>query len=417
MTYVEFFSRNISENLCASLVDPPERVVLIGDKRKLLEEHAARYCALFETRGYTVEFICRSVNRNRLDSVVEALTAIVSTYSPCAFDLTGGDELYLVGLGIVFERFADRNLQLHRFNIRTGNLLDCDRDGEVIGEKRKPTMSVEEYIRVGGGRIVYAEEKPWATVRWTMTEDFQRDIHTIWKICRADVRRYNVQIGVFAAAERHRIPSEHPLTTEASVSDVLSELEEARYLYRVDTEIIGQLREAGLIGGVRIDDNRFAVTYKNEQVKRILTKAGLALEMKLYVLARAMTDDLGEPFFQDVRNGVFIDWDGEVHEGEGAFDTENEVDLVLMRGVVPCFLSCKNGTVTNDELYKLSAVTEKFGGVYAKKMLAASAIRTDTQTGYHLAQRCADMGIWFLNDLASLSDEEIIAAMREFFLR
>lgn len=411
MTYIEFFSKTVAENLCAPLIDPPERVILIGDKRKELELHAERYRRLFAARGQTVCFETRSVNRNRLDSVMEALTDIVMTYGDCAFDLTGGDELYLVGLGIVCERFRDRHLQLHRFNIRTGSLLDCDRDGHTIGEDRRPTMTVEEYVLAGGGRIVYEDEKPMATIRWDMSYGFERDLKTLWEICRPNVRLYNTQISVLEAAERCRTEGSDALTTVARVEALEEELAKREAHYLVDRDLLDRLRDAGLLTAYYVDGGVFRVSYKDEQVKRVLTKAGLVLELKLYLVARAMTDKDGTPFFSDVRHGVFLDWDGE----ESAYESENEVDLVLMRGVVPLFVSCKNGFLSSDECYKLSTVTEKFGGKYAKKMLAASALHLETPFGRHIAQRCQDMGVWLLSDLPSMTDEEIAAAIRGFF--
>ena len=43
-------------------------------------------------------------------------------------------------------------------------------------------------------------------------------------------------------------------------------------------------------------------------------------------------------------------------------ETKNEIDVMLMRGVVPVFVSCKNGAVKMDELYKLDTVAQRFGG-------------------------------------------------------
>ena len=46
--------------------------------------------------------------------------------------------------------------------------------------------------------------------------------------------------------------------------------------------------------------------------------------------------------------------------------SENEVDVVMQRCLRPVFVSCKNGLVTTDELYKLNTVAKKFGGKYSR---------------------------------------------------
>ena len=45
---------------------------------------------------------------------------------------------------------------------------------------------------------------------------------------------------------------------------------------------------------------------------------------------------------------------------------------MLMRGVIPVFVSCKNGAVDSNELYKLNTVADRFGSIYAKKIIAAT---------------------------------------------
>lgn len=48
MTYIEFFDINAVENICSCLVSAPERVILIGDNKKILQLHAQRYHSLFQ---------------------------------------------------------------------------------------------------------------------------------------------------------------------------------------------------------------------------------------------------------------------------------------------------------------------------------------------------------------------------------
>lgn len=57
--------------------------------------------------------------------------------------------------------------------------------------------------------------------------------------------------------------------------------------------------------------------------------------------------------------------------------------MLLVKGMIPYFVSCKNGNVDENELYKLSAVATHFGVKYAKKILVA----TDLQKNYSSLQR------------------------------
>ena len=112
MTFIEFFEKDAIENICSGLIQAPDRVILLGDKQKLMQKHAARYKAILRARGAEVEFISRAVNKNKMQAILSVLSAIVEEYDDCVFDLTGGEDLYLVATGIIFERYKDRNLPL-----------------------------------------------------------------------------------------------------------------------------------------------------------------------------------------------------------------------------------------------------------------------------------------------------------------
>lgn len=89
--------------------------------------------------------------------------------------------------------------------------------------------------------------------------------------------------------------------------------------------------------------------------------------------AKAAKDKDGAPKYNDIVNGAYIDWDSTIHDiTDEEKDTENEIDVILMRGLVPIFISCKNGYVDENELYKLNSVAEKFGGPYVQKVLIAT---------------------------------------------
>ena len=96
--------------------------------------------------------------------------------------------------------------------------------------------------------------------------------------------------------------------------------------------------------------------------------------MKVFLAALEAQENDGTKTYNDVMNGVYIDWDGDISTDQNGYDTENEIDVIMMHGMVPVFVSCKNGYVDKDELYKLNAVATRFGGKYAKKVLVATSL-------------------------------------------
>ena len=98
-------------------------------------------------------------------------------------------------------------------------------------------------------------------------------------------------------------------------------------------------------------------------------------------------------------NGVYIDWNGgETNE----LDTFNEIDVILLSGFTPIFVSCKNGQVDDDELYKLETVANRFGGEKVKTVLIASYFGKQGESREHFINRAKEMDIEFIEQVQKL---------------
>lgn len=416
MTYIEFFDKIASENVCACLTYAPERVIYIGDDKGLMNKHIRRYQKIFDDKEPKIDFDCRSVSRSKLNEVVALLSELVETYDDCVFDITGGDEMYILALGIVTSRYPDKNIQIHKFNLRNNAIYDCDTDGVTIF-RQTPKLSVDENIRIYGGEVSYGTVDEDKTYRWDMNADFACDLEQMWEICIKSGRAWNVQIGVFAAMEEIGCKSEDGLTLVAPMLAVEKYLHEHSGSYVKDVRILSELQRRGLIPYFSdSDENAVTVTFKNKQVKKCLVMAGRVLEMKIFRTAKELREKDGDPVYNDALNGVLIDWDGELHEEEAGkfYDTENEIDVLLMHDVVPVFISCKNGKVPVEELYKLETVAERFGGPYAKKVLVATALKNAKEPEY-IRNRAKDMNVKLVEIDKETSDKELAQTLRNLW--
>lgn len=409
MTYIEFFDKSAAENVVTCLLGAPERVIFVGDNSKRMKRAIEHYQKIFTARGDEIAFLCRSVPRNDLEAAVNLLTELVETYPDCVFDLTGGEGILMLALGIVYARNPDKNIQLHKFNLRSNAIADCDRDGIPVFPQ-SPALSVEENIQLHGGEILYGLVDGTDTYCWDMNGEFLRDIAAMWEICRENTRNWNVQMGILGAVEALGRLDDGGRTTIVSRDEVEAYLLQRNVIYKKFKNIISALMKAGLL--TWFDDESYGeitISYKNPQVKRCLTKAGQILEMQMFATARGLRDKNGELVYQDAMNGVVIDWDGDAFEErtESAYDTRNEIDILLMHNLIPVFISCKNGVVTSEELYKLSTVAERFGGKYAKKVLIATALGNLGESAQYLRQRAEDMGITILENVQELTQAEL----------
>ena len=381
-TYVEFFDRTSVENICACLISTPKSVVLVGTDEKELNRVICIYEKMFEKRNRTVRFAKELLPNWNTEEIIKTLEKIRNEHENCIFGITGGEERVIYALGRLSERYGD--IQVHRVNIQDNEVYDCDMDGKTI-EHGVPQLSVEENIRIYGGKIMYGDVHSERTYTWDLEkDDFETDIQAMWEICRDYFRPWNKQTGAFKHMVEDGTTNEDGIVVTAKKPDGKS--------YYINEDVRKRLEEARLATIEIGTDKTYTVTYKNLQVKRCLTQEGLALELKVYLTAKRLGGET--PIYNDVVNGVLIDWDGipPKKEKEHA-NTKNEIDVLAMHNMIPIFISCKNRDYMEiDELYKLSTVADRFGGKYAKKVLVVRELKDD-KFRETLLQRAKDMEI------------------------
>ena len=420
MTLVEFFDSDSIENVCAGLSLNPDRIIFLGYSSEPMEKAVSRYRDIFAERKLYPKFSCEKVGRNDLNAIVSKLKGIVESCSKgkdeCVIDLTGGEDLYLVAAGKTAEKMAGENLRLHRCNILTNSAAFFPCDEEHPEKTISASVSVSENVSIYGGVIV-SSGGPGTGDNWDMSLRFRREIRTIWDVCRKDTCEWNAAADFFAFAFS-RFSESDALSFTADRKVLAREAAETGRSLSSGERIAKKLRDCGIVTGYRNSDGEFFLEFSGRQVKKVCTVSGLALEMIIY---RAALEALEErrPFYNDVVNGAKLDWDGVVHDG-----SENEVDVLMMRGLTPVFVSCKNGSVSSDELYMIDSVSYKFGGKYAKKILVASALPKNNPSGDFIRKRAKEMGIRLVEgteknnvftDLCDLDFYELTELVKSFF--
>ena len=268
---------------------------------------------------------------------------------------------------------------------------------------------------IHGGDIRFGDDDT-STGEWDMSEDFIGDIEHIWQVSKDNPTLWNNLVSLLNTVESNGVCD--GIFTSAQTPEIESKLSEFMEYDRTKMLIIRSLIDYGLILAFEYNSREIVVGYKNAQVKKCLLRAGLVLEMKAFATLCALRDKDGEPMYNDVLNGVVIDWDGAFHNGYSVdgIDTTNEIDVVAMHGVVPIFISCKNGNFNADELFKLSAVAEQFGGKYAKKVLIAAKL-PEGVAGVYLRQRMNDLKIHLIEGLHGCSEKKIEEKLSKLWIK
>ena len=412
MTLIEFFDKTAIENVAGALLCAPDEVVFVGGSLRQMERAAQFYRRALLSRGISTRISFCTVNKNHLQGIYTELEKIVNTCEDCVFDLTGGEDLYLVAVGMILANYPDV-VNCHRFNFRNSSILDCDANGEVC-RVEDFSISVEENVNIHGGEILRDRGNATATFEWDWNADFLEDVDTMWELCRRDPRKWNALIqSIGKLGENAR--EDDPLSMQFDKHCAEGVLRNRNVNLNAVTAFLAELERKCLISELKTNE-LFSFTFKNEQVKRCLTIAGQILEVRIATRMLTLTEKNKQPLYNDCRVGVAIDWDGGDNEEDERFRTVNEIDVLAMHGTLPIFISCKNGDFDTEELYKLNTVAHRFGGSYAKKVLVTSDLNSLGAKGEYLRARAADMSIRILDNVAQIGDRELDRILRSLWL-
>jgi len=370
MTLIELFDREMAENAASVLLLRPEKVVFLGFRGQMTRKHQRDFRRFFKLMEQHCETEFIPVDRYDKTAIQEVLLTVLRKNPECAFDVTGGSELALIAMG---ELSRHMGISMHQIRMEDGSVIAVSgRAPKVLG---KAELSAAENILLHGGRIISSEEKGWSD-----TPAFRESVQQLWSFCREDPNIMNRHAGFFNTADS---------LGGLSVSCPLR-----RGQRSPDPEFLKNLSRLGFLRELVFTETEIRFTYRDGDIRRLFTKAGNLLEVYVWLAAK----EAG--IFQDARQGVMLDWDA---ESDTASETKNEVDVLVMRGLIPGFISCKNGNVKKDALYELETVAERFGGTYAKKILAVTSLEVGPSSAAHLKRRAEDSGIILLDGVNRLT--------------
>lgn len=397
MTIVEIWDSDPVDNVMGVIALKPDRVVYVGFDKRMMERRCGALRRVFELKGMSISVECRAVPGD-LYGIADALEAIAAEDDRCAFDVLGGEGIILAAMGIVCERKAHGNVSMHCFNVKKGRGYDCiSRDR--IDSLAPAALSADENIALYGGTVKQT------AYRAAGDADDTADAYVMWDICRgarsapADEHpcaRWNRFCAAMAALDTLAGRDADGTFIDISSPEAENVLYQRAGLARLDEDILDEMCRSGLL--VRRGD---ILRYKNDFIRRTVTKAGNVLEFVVLCAACSSVEADGSPSYTSCAGGVVIGWD----DDPDPLDTVNEIDVMLMRGMTPVFISCKNGAVDDEELYKLDSVASRFGGRDAVKVLVATYmgdLRGRSDAFDRFRRRAADMGIKLIFDADSM---------------
>lgn len=358
---IEFFDEEPIENVMTSLNYKVDKTIFFGygevmeEKKKATERFLKKRCDVKEV-------VFHALSDHELGSVLKTMKKVIeqekTQKNKIFFDITGGEELLLVAFGMLSERYQ---APIHKYEIETQKLVELNAE-EVppisqIAQEKKISLTLDGFIELRGGVINYHMQKD---VKNLDEPEFAEDIKNLWEISS----KYGEKWNLFADFLRRCCLPDEELKVDITGKEVLAALRKINRFRSVRElgKILRDCAQGGVLEDFVQTQQRLSFRYKSSKIKELLWDAGSILEMNTFLKERVDADDC--------RVGVHLDWDGVIYNHSGK-DTLNEVDVLSLRGVIPTFISCKNGSVNQMALYELETVAERFGGKYAKKVLAA----------------------------------------------
>lgn len=397
MILIECFTEAHVDNIAACLRLRPQTMVMLGNAEEM-SDAVKRYKNLFKQRKIPVDVRNCDLKGKDFGEICHVLYGLMQEDTDYVIDMTGGDETIAMAIGAVVAGLDEKKrsrVRVEKYDHSREVIRDFLQDNNTVPAKAVD-LTVQEIVALHGGVVL--EDA------YQLDEDVRlKEVDGLWKLSSSDPKAWNRAISVLSEFESRSDSRKQVFLRLAYIREDIKEFEEKEAIVR---ELLDQLNEIGVIRNWSRSDV-LEYTYTSSLLRYSTLKAGNILEVKTLLEGRCVKEQ-GAPYFRDCQMSVSIDWDGIVHDfRDKVRDTRNEIDVVLMHGTTPLFISCKNGKIDEDELYKLHTVAERFGGPYAKKMLIATNLNQGSDaSNQSFIQRAWDMDIFPVTDAAELTKEE-----------
>ena len=374
---IEFFDEEPIENVITNLNFEVDKTIFFGYEdvmkphEKTVEAFLKKVCGVQSVEFYYVDRFDLMETMKAIANVVRAEQELGNMVY---FDLTGGESLLLVAFGILSQEFS---APMFMFDVETNELIEFCCAGNSIGGVAKPrkiALNLDQFVSLYNGTINYRQKKVFKE----MSLDGAMDIENMWKLSREHGDKW-----VHYSSVLRKFPPDSSLLVEVDKDTFRAEFAKHRKAGNIKDfhQFMHGCSHRGFVKLYAAGKNGYKFRYKNAAIKQLLWDSGSILEMYTFL------QETRKEGITDCRVGVHIDWDGVVHHN-GNLDVLNEIDVMSIQNNRPTFISCKIGNVDQMALYELETVANRFGGKYAKKVLATAQPLSQA----HM-QRALEMGI------------------------
>lgn len=387
---VEFYDSEYLENVVSLLCGDYSAVTYVYFRHADEPDHDARerLSKFIGARfGFLPQFL--EIPENSLDSVLEKFRSLTAYAGFCDFDITGGSSVFIAAAGVLQSELGRERVSIHEYDAATGcRSFSCPERKNVENVQKVGELSVTEVLELRGIGMLESE-KP---IRYDLSGELRGEILRLWDAMRSELRAWN---------SFSTLPAEYTQTW----SSLLVEKRMQSNQYDNIKSLLDKLSRAKILSDLKKwnKGKETCISFRlnvPETAYVLYQKGGNLLEL----LTCLAVEDSGR--FGDCCTGLKLDWDD--RGAHGFVDPFNELDVVMTRGYIPYFVSCKNTEVENDYLYEIMTMTRHFGGAYAVPVLVSTV---ENSKALHV--RAEEMGIVLIDRVGELTAQQFTKKLCE----
>lgn len=356
---IAFCSENIILNVYAAMFFRAENIVFLCGKHKKNNRRILKNFIL--SRGLSKSVTFKTFEEYTADGIKKALTETAGNLTDCAVDLTCGDPIVWFAAGALK---GGNDFYVYTHALRSyKNIFN----GEILTQNNIK-LTIRDFIRLAGGSVVshgHFNPKDYDCY----SDEF---IDDMWNIYLKHKQSWNK----FVAYLQHFVNQND---TAFFGKEHISTGETTLYCCH---GILEDLHKHNVIRNLETYHGKIRFRFMDSKIRRLLCDVGVWLELYTYRCARSCGG------FDDTDMSVVIDWNGIENEYD---DVTNEVDVIVSKGIVPVFISCKSGSVNTAALNEIHTISERFGGDFGKAVIITAAQLSEESPRTY--RRALEMGI------------------------
>ena len=382
-TLIELFDNRPIENILASEVFKPEKVIfLVTEDNVKMEATKQKYTAYLRHKNVSTEIVYVKADLYDTYDILEKLERIINENPDCCLDITGGTDAALFAAGLLAYRSS---VPVFTYSRRKNTFFNIS-GAEFADHYPNPlNYKIEDFLMIAGGMMYTGR------VENDILENYMDIIDPFFEIFM-DHRRSWVKIITYMqfVSQWDSKDTNIPLNISGPIS-----IKKHGKSVHANEDALQRFEEIGMIQNLSMTDTNVSFQFRDHQCRKWLRDVGSVLELYVYKAC------LETRIFHDVRTSVIVNW-------EGTGDVSNEIDVMSSLGITPFFISCKTGDVRTEAVNELAVLRDRFGGEMAR-----AAIVTASKTPAALRHRALEMDITVIdNDLLTNGNlKEILASL------